>query len=725
MYPAVIRLQLHLPNQNSIQFHSNQNISDVLANDGNTKTMLTEFFQMNCVPELIGKYLYREFPQYFTWIQSRKEWVPRRSQNQVVGRIYVVSPSEGERFYLRILLNHVPGPKSFDYLMTVNGNVYTTFKKAAEIRGLLQHDDYVHHCLIEACSVKMPSSLRRLFVSILVFCQPTKVRKLWDEFHTYMSEDYGRSISANSEFITNKLLLEIRRLLHQYKKMLDDFDLPSINIAFLSDHPLPRIIEDELSIQISDEDLRSIEHLNAQQKLTFDSVIQSIMCNQPKLFFIDGPGGTGKTFLYRTILAHLRKSGKIIIVVATSGIAATLLLGGRTAHSRLKIPLKPTASALCTIKKQSDLAELIRRATAVIWDEAPMANCYAFESVNKTFQDIMENQLPFGGKIMVFGGDFRQVLPVVKQETMREQIAASISRSTFWHRVNVLRLQQNMRSAQDTEFSEFLLRIGNGLQHTINGDFIKLPDSMVIQWENEESIDKLIDFVFSNMINHVNDANYMVGRAIITPKNCDVDKINEMLISKFSGEERVYTSWDSIEDDNNNLFQEEFLNSLSPSGLPPYRISLKVGCPIMLLRNVAPELGLCNGTRLICRNLGRNFIDAEIITGPHKGTRYFLHRMPLKSEENSGLPFELTRRQFPLRLSFALTINKSQGQTIQNVGLFLWNHVFSHGQLYVALSRGVSQQCTKILVKDENLQSHNGVYTRNVVYKDVLLPNIP
>ncbi|XP_073120706.1 uncharacterized protein [Henckelia pumila] len=328
MYPAVIRLQLHLPNQHYIQFHSNQNISDVLANDGNTKTMLTEFFQMNCVPELTGKYLYREFPQYFTWIQFRKEWVPRRSQNQVVGRIYVVSPSEGERFYLRILLNHVPGPKSFDYLMTVNGNVYTTFKEAAEIRGLLQHDDYVHHCLIEACSVKMPSSLRRLFVSILVFCQPTNVCELWDEFHTYMSEDYGRSISANSEFITNKLLLEIRRLLHQYKKTLDDFDLPSINIAFLSDHPLPRIIEDELSIQISDEDLRCIEHLNAQQKLTFDSIIQSIMCNQPKLFFIDGPGGTGKTFLYRTILAHLRKSGKIIIVVATSGIAATLLPGG-------------------------------------------------------------------------------------------------------------------------------------------------------------------------------------------------------------------------------------------------------------------------------------------------------------------------------------------------------------------------------------------------------------
>ncbi|XP_075479005.1 uncharacterized protein LOC142519875 [Primulina tabacum] len=219
----------------------------------------------------------------------------------------------------------------------------------------------------------------------------------------------------------------------------------------------------------------------------------------------------------------------------------------------------------------------------------------------------------------------------------------------------------------------------------------------------------LIDSVFPNMINHVNDVNYMVDRAIITPKNVDVDNINQMLILKFRGEEKEYTSWDSVEDDNHNLFQEEFLNSLSPSGLPPHKIILKVGSPVMFLRNVAPELGLCNGTRLVCRILGRNFIDDEIITAPHKGTRFFLHRMPLKSEDNSGLPFELTRRQFPIKLSFALTINKSQGQTIPNIGIFFPNHVFSHGQLYVALSRGVSQNSTKILIKDGSV---NLVYSQ-------------
>ncbi|XP_073152408.1 uncharacterized protein [Henckelia pumila] len=664
-----------------------------------------------------------EFPQYYTWIQSGKKWIPRRSQNKVVGRVYVVSPSEGERFYLRILLNHVRGPISFEELKTVNGNIYRTFKEAAQMRGLLQHDDYLHQCLQEACSTRMPFSLRRLFVSILVFCQPNGVRELWNKFHPYMSEDYVRSSSASTIFITNKLLIEIRRLLHHYRHKLDDFDLPSIDLEFLNDYTLPRLIEDELSIQIPDEDLRSIEQLNVQQRLVFNIIVESIMCNQPNLYFIDGPGGTGMTFLYRAILAQLRKQGKIIIAVATSGIAATLLPGERTAHSRFQIPLRPTTTTLCNIKKQTELAELIRCAAAVIWDEAPMKNRCAFESVSKIFQYIMENQLPFGGKIMVFGGDFRQILPVVKRGTMRDQITASISRSTFWNHVKILQLEQNMRSAQDNEFSQFLLRIGDGLQNTTHGDFIELPESIIISWEGEQSIHQLIDVVFPYMLHHVNDAKYMVGRAIITPKNFDVDKINEMLISKFPGDEIVYTSWDNVEDDNSNLFQEEFLNSLIPSGLPPHRISLKVGCPLMLLRNVAPELGLCNGTRLICRTLGRNFIDAEIITGPHKGMRYFLHRMPLKSEETSGLPFELTRRQFPIRLSFALTINKSQGQTIPNIKIFLRNHVFSHDQLYVALSRGVSQHSTKVLVVDGNLENLNGVYTRNVVYKDVLLPN--
>ncbi|XP_073120550.1 uncharacterized protein [Henckelia pumila] len=204
---------------------------------------------IKCV-KYIYKYIHKGPACVALELRNRQNCDEIQHQNKVVGRIYVISPSEGDRFYLRILLNHVKGPSSFEELRKVNGITYTTFKEAAEMRDLLQKDDYIHQCLQAACSSNMSSSLRRLFVSILVFFQPTGVRELWDEFNLYMSKYYGRSISKSSLFITNKLLLEIQRLLHQYKKKLDYFDLPTISTDFLGYSPLPRIIEDELSIEI-------------------------------------------------------------------------------------------------------------------------------------------------------------------------------------------------------------------------------------------------------------------------------------------------------------------------------------------------------------------------------------------------------------------------------------------------------------------------------------------
>jgi ATP-dependent DNA helicase PIF1 len=144
------------------------------------------------------------------------------------------------------------------------------------------------------------------------------------------------------------------------------------------------------------------------------------------IFFVDGPGGTGKTFLYHTLLANLRKLGHIAIATATSGIAATLLPGGRTTHSRFKIPLTPDASSTYSISIQSNLAELIRRATVVVWDETHIVNQRAIEAFDRTLKDIMEVDSPFGGKVIIFGGEFHQVLPVVLNGSSLEMIDACI-----------------------------------------------------------------------------------------------------------------------------------------------------------------------------------------------------------------------------------------------------------------------------------------------------------
>jgi len=131
-------------------------------------------------------------------------------------------------------------------------------------------------------------------------------------------------------------------------------------------------------------------------------------------------------------------------------------------------------------------------------------------------------------------------------------------------------------------------------------------------------------------------------------------------------------------------------------------LKLKIGCPIILLRNIDPANGLCNGTRLVVRGFVKNSINAEIVLGQHAGKRVFLPRIPLCPSDDEMFPFQFKRKQFPIRLSFAMTVNKAQGQTIPNVGVYLPEPVFSHGQLYVALSRATARSNIKILALPPN-----------------------
>ncbi|XP_056688170.1 uncharacterized protein [Spinacia oleracea] len=350
-----------------------------------------------------------------------------------------------------------------------------------------------------------------------------------------------------------------------------------------------------------------------------------------------------------------------------------------------------------------------------------MTHRYQFEVVDRSLKDLMGNDLPFGGKIIVFGGDFRQVLPVVRNGTKAQMIDVSFVKSPMWRHIRILRLRENMRSRDDNGFANFLLSVGNGNEPTVSDQMIRLPTGMIIPTVADSSIEALIDQVFPSLSEHVGDGNFIVERAIIRPLNEDADRINNKVVEKFLGEGKTYYSFDSVPEDKRNLYQQEFLNSISASGLPPHALTLKPGVPLMLLRNIDPKHGLCNGTRFLCHSLKDNFIDAEILTGHSRGNRVFLPRIPLKTAEDIKLPFEMVRKQFPVKLSFALTINKSQGQTIPHVGIYLPDHVFSHGQLYVALSRGISENTTKIVVEKGKVQGCEGIFTKNIVYKEVLL----
>ena len=182
-------------------------------------------------------------------------------------------------------------------------------------------------------------------------------------------------------------------------------------------------------------------------------------------------------------------------------------------------------------------------------------------------------------------------------------------------------------------------------------------------------------------------------RAILTCKNKIASDVNDKILDRLDlATEHIALALDVIKDagagDSTN-FPVEFLNSLTPSGMPPYSLRLRHGAVVIILRNIDKERGICNGTRCLVLKTTMRMMDVRILTGRSAGQRYLLPRIPFLSGATE-FPFIFRRRQFPVRLAWAMSIHKAQGQTLKQCGAFLPDPVFTHGQLYVAASRSSS-----------------------------------
>ncbi|XP_031101909.1 uncharacterized protein LOC116005811 [Ipomoea triloba] len=457
-----------------------------------------------------------------------------------------------------------------------------------------------------------------------------------DGYPIYRRRDNGHTIKKNDIDLDNRYvvhttdlvltdtqkknyaLLEIEKLLHACNKLLGDYPPMPIPDGLTNSFFGNQLLYEELAYDqqaLKEEHDILVGKLTEEQLVIYSKVMFDVDNNKGGLFFVYGYGGTGlpgKPFMENNVCCFTVK-GKIVLNVASSGIASLLLPGGRTAHSRFAIPISINEDSTCNIKQ----------------------------------------------------GDSK---------------------------------------------------LGDNSDGECN---IIIPSQFVLQSKGDP-IKEIVEHTFPLYGTGNIDPEQLKSRAILAPTLDVVDHVNEYMNNMNQTSSKTYLSCDSVckANTNANILAEvhttEFLNSLRCSAVPNHSISLKVGSPIMLLRNIDHSIGLCNGTRLIVSKLGNHVIEAKILCGTHYGKNVLISQLAL-TPSDPRLPFKFQKKQFPVMLSYAMTIN--QRQTLSQVGLLLKKPVFNHGQLYVAVSCVSNPDGLKILISDES----KGLLkcTQNVVYKEL------
>ncbi|XP_057249333.1 uncharacterized protein LOC130590793 [Beta vulgaris subsp. vulgaris] len=314
---------------------------------------------------------------------------------------------------LRTLLNFVKGATCYEDIRTVDWLVYPTFKEACYARGLLDDDKEYVDAITEASFRESGYYLRHLFSMLLLSGSMSKPEEVWHKTWQLLSDDI------------------------LYKQ---------------------RCLQKNKDLHLTDDQIEAFALAEIETMLQIDDLSRSIGCvssEEGGVFFVYGYGGTGKTYVWKTLLCCNKKKGEIVLPVASSGIASLLLPRGRTAHSRFGIPLNVNENSTCAgIRPGSELAALLIKTKLIIWDEASMMHKYCFEALDRSLRDIM-----------------RQILPVVLKGTRQDIVFATVNSSYLWDSCKVLRLTRNMRlqsgsskSSVDElrEFSEWILSVGDG-----------------------------------------------------------------------------------------------------------------------------------------------------------------------------------------------------------------------------------------------------------------------
>ncbi len=417
----------------------------------------------------------------------------------------------------------IAGKTSFEDLRTIGSTVFGSFQEVCCVLGLLKSTTEWEKVFKEAISSLSGSKSRSFFVMLLIFCEIPNPTKHLMKHVQELSEDlsYGYP-TLTAQQLQTVALTHIGTLLKSHGRTLQHYSLPvptsqknwDVEVCQQGNDPaIPQILGEETDFdrtvlksfvercKAGSDDPRG---LRPSQMTFFNSYMRKLSENRQTLIFFDARCGTGKTYVLNAFLAEVRTSDESAITraiaVASSRTAAIALSGGRTFHSRFRAPLKIEEFSSLDISVQTSLAALIRVCLLIVWDEAPMAHRFLLEALDRSLRDIMESDLPFGGKNVLLAGDFRfvifsstkrftikgtlffsfrQILPVTKNATRAQIVESCLKSSQLWKYFVRMSLTENIRLSfahnlsQAELYDSWLLKVGNG--KAPDDRFVELP----------------------------------------------------------------------------------------------------------------------------------------------------------------------------------------------------------------------------------------------------------
>ena len=682
-------------------------------------------------------------------------------QHKSITRMEMLFPMSGDIFYLRlILLNRAVN--SFEDAYSWNGIKYGSFQQAAVASGVTQEDKEAHECMIEAVTSSTPAELRSLFVILTINGFPTLNCLLDVDIKHPMMDDYLVQLQDRNESIAfNTMLQDLCRRFQREGKEMSDYGLP-----------MPEETETELDrervkfpVQSQIDELSRLNSRfpnNVEQQEVFDLIMSSVKSQSKaspgRIFMIQASAGCGKTNVALKLCAASRAEGKIVKGCCSNGLACSNYPGDfETAHALFLLPVieeedkevdqEPMISG---IRFKPERKELLENTDVFIWDEFFSNHRECFEAVYKELNG-------FVGKTVVVIGDFKQILPVVKNGTKDDILNATICSSSLWHHFQKCFLKVNMRlinldpsdpdSEAQIQYQGLLNDVGFGAYNSHYAQVIDESDcgskrltmlTGVKAFETPIPIVPVTDvplqtasmprltplpiapiptsvdtFDDSEMLRWLYpngfDHNAATGSTILAGSNKRVDDWNDR-ISGMNGEsELTLFSRDHLcEVDDSFHYLEgmvttEVLNDFTKNSVPPHILKLKKNDICFITRNLSITDGLANNTRVQILNISR--YNIRVLTVSDTPMQANIPRIRFKFRLPYGHSFEMMRVQFPLRRAYAMTFNKCQGQTLKKCLLDLREDVFGHGQLYVALSR-VRHFRDIALIVYENLNFH-------------------